>query len=338
MLAFAAHAVSRCPRAKAVTFDAFSPSLEAEVLFRSVERIRRPCEGDRVALLTLLSADVVVPAGTRIPIRFVQRIRAAGTPWGRGAGADDGGAGAGLLCLVPPYVRAKAGSSSPRAARFGRHGRLGLAFDSLEVRPAHWVAISGVLDTLEYAKPGAVTDSGLISSGKTSVGGVARSSCQQASRRSRPRRRGRGGARRLLAHPPGPPCASSLVRSGASGSPAARPSEWRPLRATGGTSRAYRDADLPKLFPAPRPHGTVLGDPFNVLLLGTATEIDSAVSGGRLAADAEAVLSQRHPGGDRRDREPARHNRPRQHPITSRDGPRTSRTSWRARTSGFVIT
>jgi uncharacterized protein (UPF0276 family) len=40
MLAFAAHAVSRCPRAKAVTFDAFSPSLTAEVLFRSLERIR----------------------------------------------------------------------------------------------------------------------------------------------------------------------------------------------------------------------------------------------------------------------------------------------------------
>src|SRR6266550_2623526 len=40
MLAFAAHAVSRCPRAKAVTFDAFSPSLTSEVLFRSVERIR----------------------------------------------------------------------------------------------------------------------------------------------------------------------------------------------------------------------------------------------------------------------------------------------------------
>src|SRR5690349_8286190 len=40
MLGFAGHAVSRCPRAKAVTFDAFSPSLTAEVLLRSVERIR----------------------------------------------------------------------------------------------------------------------------------------------------------------------------------------------------------------------------------------------------------------------------------------------------------
>lgn len=41
MLAFLAHAVSRCPSARAVTFDAFSPSLTADVLFRSVERIRR---------------------------------------------------------------------------------------------------------------------------------------------------------------------------------------------------------------------------------------------------------------------------------------------------------
>src|SRR6266702_3238917 len=41
MLDFMAHAVSRCPQAKAVTFDAFSPSLTADVLFRSVERMRR---------------------------------------------------------------------------------------------------------------------------------------------------------------------------------------------------------------------------------------------------------------------------------------------------------
>jgi uncharacterized protein (UPF0276 family) len=40
MLEFMAHAVSRCPHAKAVTFDAFSPSLTADVLFRSVERMR----------------------------------------------------------------------------------------------------------------------------------------------------------------------------------------------------------------------------------------------------------------------------------------------------------
>lgn len=41
MLEFAAVALARCPQARAVTFDAFSPSLTGEVLFRSVERIRR---------------------------------------------------------------------------------------------------------------------------------------------------------------------------------------------------------------------------------------------------------------------------------------------------------
>ncbi|HEV8304062.1 MAG TPA: DUF692 family protein [Gemmatimonadales bacterium] len=40
MLEFLAQAASRCPRARAVTFDAFSPSLTAEVLLASVDRIR----------------------------------------------------------------------------------------------------------------------------------------------------------------------------------------------------------------------------------------------------------------------------------------------------------
>jgi uncharacterized protein (UPF0276 family) len=40
MLDFLHHAVQRCPQAKAVTFDAFAPSLSAEVLERSVARIR----------------------------------------------------------------------------------------------------------------------------------------------------------------------------------------------------------------------------------------------------------------------------------------------------------
>jgi hypothetical protein len=41
MLEFMAYAVARCPQARAVTFDAFSPSLSADVLLASVERIRK---------------------------------------------------------------------------------------------------------------------------------------------------------------------------------------------------------------------------------------------------------------------------------------------------------
>jgi hypothetical protein len=40
MLDFMAHAVSRCPGVRAVTFDAFSPTLSSDVLFASVARIR----------------------------------------------------------------------------------------------------------------------------------------------------------------------------------------------------------------------------------------------------------------------------------------------------------
>jgi uncharacterized protein (UPF0276 family) len=40
MLGFMVEAVRRCPGVRAVTFDAFSPSLTADVLLRSVERIR----------------------------------------------------------------------------------------------------------------------------------------------------------------------------------------------------------------------------------------------------------------------------------------------------------
>jgi uncharacterized protein (UPF0276 family) len=41
MLDLMVHAVARCPNAKAVTFDAFSPTLSADVLFASVARIRK---------------------------------------------------------------------------------------------------------------------------------------------------------------------------------------------------------------------------------------------------------------------------------------------------------
>src|SRR5204863_1747386 len=74
-----------------------------------------------------------------------------------------------------PYLRAKGRSVVTYSGeRFARHGQLGLEFDSLEIRRGRWVPISGVLDTLEYAHPGTLTDSGFVSSGKMSVGGVGK--------------------------------------------------------------------------------------------------------------------------------------------------------------------
>src|SRR3989440_1688246 len=127
-------------------------------------------------LLPLLLADVVLPAGTHIPIRFVQRVTSGRDTVGAPVLVQTMGAVVRDSCvIVPPYLRAKGHVVvSKGGGRFGRHGQLGLRFDSLEVRSGHWVPISGVLDTLEYARPGALTDSGLVSSGKTSVGGVSK--------------------------------------------------------------------------------------------------------------------------------------------------------------------
>ena len=70
MLDFMAEAVARCPGARAVTFDAYSPSLSAEVLYRSVERMRA-----RLALSSrrMPTADTTSPKGKRRRISRAMR-------------------------------------------------------------------------------------------------------------------------------------------------------------------------------------------------------------------------------------------------------------------------
>ena len=250
-----------------------------------------------LALLTLLSADLVIPAGTRIPIRFVQRITSGRDTVGTGVLVQTMGALVQDSCvLVPPYVRAKGRIVVSRGGgRFGRHGRLGLRFDSLEVRSGHWVAISGVLDTLEYAKPGALTDSGLVSSGRTSVGGVGRKLVPA----------GVAAAADLDAVPVAVLGGFSLIRRG----PPVRiiAGEIGGIRLTNPLVLPTRDRcdpmtahreltempALPKFVPrSENRSGTVLGDAFNVLLLGTAGEIDSSFrAAGWLPAQKRSVLS-----------------------------------------------
>src|SRR5207237_4867914 len=127
-------------------------------------------------LLPLLLADVVLPAGTHIPIRFVQRVTSGRDTVGAPVLVQTMGAVVRDSCVIlPPYLRAKGHLVvSKGGGRFGRHGRLGLSFDSLEIRPGRWAAVSAMLDTLEYAPRGGLADSGLVSSGKTSIVGVGK--------------------------------------------------------------------------------------------------------------------------------------------------------------------
>jgi hypothetical protein len=84
-----------------------------------------------LALLAVLSTDVVVPAGTRIPIRFVQRITSGKDTVGTAVLVQTMAALVQESCVViPPYVRAKGRIVVSRGGgRFGRHGRVGVKLD-----------------------------------------------------------------------------------------------------------------------------------------------------------------------------------------------------------------
>src|SRR5439155_1279862 len=86
--------------------------------------------------LPLLLTDVVVPVGTHIPIRFVQRVTSGRDTVGTPVLVQTMGAVVRDSCVIlPPYLRAKGHVVvSKGGGRFGRHGRLGLSFDSLEIR------------------------------------------------------------------------------------------------------------------------------------------------------------------------------------------------------------
>ncbi len=233
------------------------------------------------ALLALVPADVVIPAGTHVPIRFVQRVTSGRDTVGTAVLVQTMGALVSDSCVVvPPYLRAKGHVVvSKGGGRFGRHGKLGLRFDSLEVRRGRWVAIAGLLDTLEYTKPVFLTDSGLVTSGKTSVVGVGKKLVPA----------GVAAAADIAAVPVallggyslmhrGPPV---RILAGEIGDlrltePLTVPNMNRcePVAAQG---ELVDPPALPKFLPRSENRtGTVLGDPFNVLLLGTEAAIDSA--------------------------------------------------------------
>ncbi len=250
-----------------------------------------------LVLLPLLLTDVVLPAGTHIPIRFVQRVTSGRDTVGTPVLVQTMGAVVRDSCvIVRPYLRAKGHVVvSKGGGRFGRHGRLGLRFDSLEVSPGRWASVAAVLDTLEYAPRGGLADSGLVSSGKTSIAGVGRKLVPA----------GVAAAVALDAVPVAVLGGFSVVRRG----PPVRifAGEIGGIRLTDPLVLPTRDRcdpvtahreltempALPKFVPrSENRSGTVLGDAFNVLLLGTAGEIDSSFrAAGWLPAQKRSVLS-----------------------------------------------
>ncbi|HEX4575250.1 MAG TPA: LssY C-terminal domain-containing protein [Gemmatimonadales bacterium] len=248
-------------------------------------------------LAALLLGDSVVPAGTHIPIRFLERITSGKDTVGTRVLVQTMGALVQDSCVVvPPYTRAKGRIVvSKGGGRFGRHGRLGLRFDSLEVRPGRWVGIAGVLDTLEYAQPGTITDSGLVSSGKTSVVGVGKRIVPA----------GIAAAVDIAAIPVAVIGGYALIRRGppvrvlAGEIGGVRLTEPLTVPGEGACDAVAKRRELVELPTLPtfvprseNRAGTVLGDPVNLLLLGTAWEIDSAFrSAGWVRAQKPSLLA-----------------------------------------------
>jgi LssY-like putative type I secretion system component LssY len=123
----------------------------------------------RFALLFLLAPAVAAqsvsfPAGTTVPIRFLNAVTSGRDTVGTPVVAQTFAAMVSDSCvIVPPF--ALVGGRVVRSVggrRLGRSGSLGIHFDSLEIAPGIRTPIHAVLDTLEYAPSGQVRDSGVV--------------------------------------------------------------------------------------------------------------------------------------------------------------------------------
>lgn len=220
------------------------------------------------------------PSGTTLPIRFLQSVTSGQDSVGTRVRVQTMGALLGHGCMVmPPYTTQAAGAVtlSRRGRMFGGRGALSLQFDSLEIRPGRWLAISAVLDTLEYTPDKDLSDSGVAYGRRGSfpmrlvpfgiVGAVdvveeaavAVLGGYWLTRRGRAAKivAGEVGRLRLTAPlhiEPNPGCAP--------------PAASRPLVAI---------PKLPDFMPRSETKaGRFLGDPMNVILLGTLEDLDSA--------------------------------------------------------------
>ncbi len=114
-----------------------------------------------------------VPAGTRIPIRFLEPITSGRTKAHTPIHAQTlSPIQAGSCVLVPAFTRVAGTIETSRAGRMAlQRGSLRILFDSIQVAPARWLSISAVLDSLEWS-PRRVRE-GTAFSGRGSIAALA---------------------------------------------------------------------------------------------------------------------------------------------------------------------
>jgi len=121
-----------------------------------------------VARPLLAQREITVPAGATIPIRFLRALASGKDRQGTPIVAQTLAALAVDSCVVvPPFVSALGRVAFSRGAgRGGRPGAIEIRFEELVIRRDERVPVDAVLDSLEYALPRDVLDSGLVMGGR----------------------------------------------------------------------------------------------------------------------------------------------------------------------------
>jgi hypothetical protein len=213
-----------------------------------------------------------------VPIRFLQTIISGRDSLGTRVRVQAMGAMVSNGCvIVPPYRQAAGGVTlSHRGRIFGGRGALSIRFDSLQIRSGEWLPINAVLDTLEYTPDKDLSDAGvaygrrgsfakrvvpfgIAGAADVAVVPVAVLGGYWLSRRGHAAKivAGEVGRLRLIdpvSVPHGPGCMPVTAS--------------RPLVAI---------PELPEFVPRSETKaGKFLGDPMNLIFLGTLDDLDSA--------------------------------------------------------------
>ena len=228
----------------------------------------------------LAQREITVPAGAALPIRFLRALASGKNPQGTVVVAQTLAALAVDSCVVvPPFVSAIGRVAFSRGAgRDGRPGALEVRFEELVIGRDERLPVDAVLDSLEYALPRDVLDSGLVMGGRRARAGrtvlpVAAMAVAAATE--------------VLALPVALLSGLELLRRGPSVRIVAGEVGRMRLLAPLTVRRACtRIADhrslttlptLPQFVPqAENRRGTRTGDPINLVLLGSGPELEAA--------------------------------------------------------------
>lgn len=252
---------------------------------------QKPAAAPPAAPPARAQSDSVVhyPVDTRLPIRFLEDMRGGHTREGTPILVQTMGAlVAGPCVVVPAYTQLTGGVVASRGPRrFGGAGTLALHFDSLQLGAHSWATLAAVLDSLEYTVGVRIADSGrlvgvrarhqvLMHAGvPVTVAAAAGVGAVPVALLGGARLAGRGPEAGVIAGELG------VVRLVA-------PLDV-PARATCDSVRHHDELDqvppLPQFATRTASRSGQQGDPVNLVLVGTAPNVDSAFhSAGWVAA------------------------------------------------------